>query len=579
MKFTFPKGFKDLKPLQSALFAPVVTSAINETNIQRAMVQIFERVVKNGKVASARSGEASEGAHAARLRKLFEDGHLHTDHDKAALEVLDAWLEASVIRWIRASGTNELKIDFIRPNSAASYTSGFPTTRSRLRGIDQRVFLAMRAVEELRTQEAIGVHHLKEKYLLSTPLVDGLDFDSSVYPYDVIKLVEAEDLDLTTSLTLKYLSYISPGGTRTDLQGNQSDLLVSLLVFPNVNLPVGRDLLDLLWWFGVKGRRNAWTSAEILSGIETLVSLRMLQLPLRLGDQLLELMAGKSESIENYDILTNKSHMYFDFTSGRSPESHELSRVSVSRDLVKLQNLFSDLVRLKVADRGLQNWSQGLADVRDMNQQERLVYLAKVHRSDDLKVKSLDPIDTIIHTLSTEMGESELADYVRQKVQANGADHFKTLVDLLLENHGKTVLDGYRKWFYSTGNIDASSSRRGVYFLAGTKSKSTTWKYEMSDEALITLVSMAFVPVSDRELSIFDDKMLVTDLLERLKSRFGVCIAEYPDSIDEIQTRRATSANLKGFLDRLRILGCYEGLSDDLEAQMVSLPGSGSRRE
>jgi hypothetical protein len=578
VKFTFPKGFKDLKPLQSALFAPVVTSAINETNIQRAMVQIFERIVKNGKVASARPGEASEGAHSTRLKKLLEDGHLLADDDNSALEFLDAWLEASVIRWIRASGSNELKIDFIRPNSAASYTSGFPTTRSRLRGIDQRVFLAMRAVEELRTQGAIGVHQLKEKYLLSTPLVDGLNFETSIYPYDVIQLVEDEDLDLTTSLTLKYLSYISPGGTRGDLQDNKSDLLANLLVFPNVNLPIGRDLLDLLWWFGVKGRPNAWTSAEILSGIETLVSLRMLQLPLRLGDQLLDLMSGRTETIEDFDILTNRSQMYFDFTSGRSSESHELSRISVGRDLVKLQNMFSDVVRLKVADRGLQNWSQGLTDVRDMNQQERLVYLAKVHRSDALKVKSLDPIDTIIHTLSNEMGEFELADYVKDKVQANGSDHFKTLVDLLLENHGKTVMDGYRKWFYSTGNIDASLSRRGVYFLVGAKSKSTTWKYEMSDEALISLVSMAFVPVSEREVALFDDKMLVTDLLERLKARFGVCIAEYQDSIDEIQTRRATSANLKGFLDRLRVLGCYEGLSDDLEAQMVSLPGSGTRK-
>jgi hypothetical protein len=237
--------------------------------------------------------------------------------------------------------------------------------------------------------------------------------------------------------------------------------------------------------------------------------------------------------------------------------------------------MFSDLVRLKVADRGLQNWGEGLEEVRDMGQQEKLVFLAKIHRSEVIKSKSFDPIETILHNLDD---DPELSAYVRAKIDSNGTDHFKTLVDLLLEHHGATVMGGYRKWFYSTGNIESASTLRGVFFLGGTKSKPTTWKYEMSDEALTALVSLAFVPVTDKEIAFFDSQMLVTDLLERLKARFGICIAEYPDSIDDIKTRRATSANLKGFLDRLRFLGCYEGLSDDLEAQFVSLPGLENRR-
>lgn len=575
MKFTFPKGFNDLKPLQSALFPPVVSSAINETNIQRAMVQIFERIVKNGKVAGPRRGEASDEAHLNRLKSLIKDGHVISDDEKTALEFLDSWLESSVIRWIRDSRTGERRIEFIRPNSAASYTSGFPTERSRLRAIDQKTFLAMRAVEELRAKESIGVHHLKQKYLLGTPLVDGLDFENSIYPYDVINLVEDDSLDLTTSLTLRYLGYITPGGTRNDPHNNSNDSLASILVFPNIHLPVGLDLIDLLWWFGQKERRSSWTSAEILSGIEAVVSLRMLQMPIRLGDQLKKLLSHESDSIETFEVLSNQSNMFFDFTGGKSPDSHDLARTSVARDLVKIQNMFSDLVRLKVADRGLQNWGEGLEEVRDMGQQEKLIFLAKIHRSEVIKSKSFDPIDTILHNLDD---DPELSAYVRAKIDSNGTDHFKSLVDLLLEHHGATVMGGYRKWFYSTGNIETASTLRGVFFLGGTKSKPTTWKYEMSDEALTALVSLAFVPVTDKEIAFFDSQMLVTDLLERLKARFGICIAEYPDSIDDIKTRRATSANLKGFLDRLRFLGCYEGLSDDLEAQFVSLPGSENRR-
>jgi hypothetical protein len=575
VKFTFPKGFSDLKPLQSALFPPVVSSAINETNIQRAMVQIFERIVKNGKVASPRRGEASDEAHLNRLQNLIDDGHVISEDGTSAVEFLDSWLESSVIRWITDRRTGDRRIEFIRPNSAASYTSGFPTERSRLRAIDQKTFLAMKAVEELRTKRPISVHHLKEKYLLGTPLVDGLDFEASIYPYDVIKLVEDDMLDMTTSLTLRYLSYITPGGTKSDPQNAKNDGLDSIMVFPNIHLPVGMDLIDLLWWFGQKGRPSSWTSPEILSGIEAVVSLRMLQMPSRVGDQLKKLLNLASGSIDEFDVLSNHSNMYFDFTGGKSADSHDLARMSVAKDLVKIQNMFSDLVRLKVADRGLQTWGEGLEEVRGKGQQEKLLFLAKSLRSDVMKSKSFDPIETILHNIED---DPELTAYVKAKVENNGSDHFKTLVDLLLEHHGATVMGGYRKWFYSTGNIDAAPTLRGVFFLGGTKSKPTTWKYEMSDEALTALVSLAFVPITDKEIAFFDSQMLVTDLLERLKARFGVCISEYPDSIDDIKMRRATSANLKGFLDRLRFLGCYEGLSDDLDAQFVSLPGSESGR-
>jgi hypothetical protein len=241
--------------------------------------------------------------------------------------------------------------------------------------------------------------------------------------------------------------------------------------------------------------------------------------------------------------------------------------------------MFTDLVRLKVTDKALDRSYEMRQQCDGLSSQERLIFLANSQGDDWINSKCNDDIDTILSFLAnTDKGnDPELERYVVDKQTSNKND-FKTLVNLLVEHHGATVMSGYRKWFYSTGNIDAALEQRGIYLVTGTKSRPTTWKYEMSDQALIALVSLCFTPTGESAVSLFEPRILVTDLLERLKMRFGILVSEYPEGGDELATQKACSANLKGFLDRLRVLGCYEGLSDDLEAQFVAIPGVRAKR-
>jgi hypothetical protein len=66
------------------------------------------------------------------------------------------------------------------------------------------------------------------------------------------------------------------------------------------------------------------------------------------------------------------------------------------------------------------------------------------------------------------------------------------------------------------------------------------------------------------------------EVLSRLHERFGILISQPPQSMDSAENRLATSENLIAFMNKLRQLGCYRGLTDDLNAQYVERPRSKS---
>jgi hypothetical protein len=67
-------------------------------------------------------------------------------------------------------------------------------------------------------------------------------------------------------------------------------------------------------------------------------------------------------------------------------------------------------------------------------------------------------------------------------------------------------------------------------------------------------------------------RMPIKTLLDRLENRFGILIDRPPAAFDNADTRAAAAANLEAFKRRLRLLGCFDSLSDDFSAQLVRNP-------
>ena len=68
--------------------------------------------------------------------------------------------------------------------------------------------------------------------------------------------------------------------------------------------------------------------------------------------------------------------------------------------------------------------------------------------------------------------------------------------------------------------------------------------------------------------------MKLEDVLRKLRDYFGLLIDQPPSSeeLNTVENRAAAAANFEAFKNRLKLLGVFDGLSDDLSAQRVRNP-------
>ena len=138
------------------------------------------------------------------------------------------------------------------------------------------------------------------------------------------------------------------------------------------------------------------------------------------------------------------------------------------------------------------------------------------------------------------------------------------LTAVLVEGLRKRGLENQVKWFWSTGGI---TKTYGV--LAGTQRVRSTWRYAPTDECLTTLLSMCFVESDGQRTAA---RLRMDELLDRFETRFGILIARPPADLDSADARAGAAQNLAAFTRQLKLLGCFQGLSDDFSAQFVTRP-------
>jgi hypothetical protein len=120
------------------------------------------------------------------------------------------------------------------------------------------------------------------------------------------------------------------------------------------------------------------------------------------------------------------------------------------------------------------------------------------------------------------------------------------------------------QWFHSTGGI-----AKNYGFLNGTLRGRSTWRYAPSDETLTTLLMMCFVQDDGKRTA---RRLPIQELLLRLEKRFGILIDRPPAVFDSADSRAGAAENQLAFAQRLKLLGCFESLSDDFSAQFVRQP-------
>ena len=538
MNFSIPKTMKDLNSLQSETVLPV---ELNDLDVDRMLTRILEMAVKRGRTAGSRTDAK---AYTSYLETLHgHPGLVGFDGDRGR-DVLDGWVRSSILVEERAGlKRDRVVMGYLRPLTIASYRSGLPKNSSRNRKADDLLYRSVSRVVEGRGSS----NPTKEiDELFSATFGSGVDV--GVAPWADPRYDETATVDIDTLLALRFLE----GFTASQNNGKErakADPPVPLAVDP-----LGRDVVALLELYGPR-----MPVGEAYAHLSALISLRLLQLPLISARTLRALLDNEPPPAEG-----NPCEMYVDFVRRKGGGSDELSAQCVLRDLEIMRNFFRD--RLLIRSIGDAAGSMEDAPAFDGTAEENLGTIVGLKDEPEIATILRIKLKQIEDELEADSDEQRFVREVRLSEGLSGTEKF---IQVLVEGLRKRGLENQVKWFWSTGGITKSYG-----LLSGTLRYRPSWRYAPSDEALTTLLCLCFVePGGVRTLT----ELPIQELLRRLHDRFGILIDRPPTDFESAGARAGAAENLSAFTQRLKLLGCFRGLSDDFNAQFVTRPRAAVR--
>ncbi|GAA5038740.1 hypothetical protein [Actinopolymorpha pittospori] len=531
--FAIPKGL----PQNSLVTENVINVELNEIDIDRMVTKILERAVKRGRVSGSKVDTKDYDGY---LSKLQNSPHVKGADGERGLEILDGWVRSSVLVQETAGRRRDtVQMGYLRPLTIAAYRSGLPKSTSRNRRADSLVFKAMARMLSARGDEnesAVIQHLFLETFGRGVELGP---FPSTNPSYD-----GESDVDIDTLLALRFIEQF------TGNEAHNRDLGRLDPPVPMAVDPLGQNLIDFLTFYGPQ-----LPVGEAYTHLSALLSLRLFQLPLVTAHAVRSLLSGGDE----LPVDINPCGQYFDFVRVRGHASDELSRMSVQRDLEVMRTFFGDRLLLRSLNDAVAVLPNQPA--LGSSAESRLRVLAGMKDDPMMQMAlqmQINAIEAGLH--DGDEGRAFISD-VRSSGGLTAADQ---LTAILVEGLRKRGLEGQVKWFHSSGGI-----KKAYGVLHGDLRSRASWRYAMSDEALVSLLCMVFVDDNGIRTT---SKLPIRDVLARLEARFGILIANPPADLDSADARAGAAANLAAFTRRMKLLGCFEGLSDDFSAQFVTRP-------
>lgn len=531
MTFSIPKGHSQ----NSLVTEDVINVELNDTDIDRMMTKVLERAVKRGRVSGSRVDTKDYDGY---LAKLQQSPHLVGVEGERGLEVLDGWIRSSVLVQETAGRRRDtVQMGYLRPLTIAAYRSGLPKTQSRNRRADTLAYKAMSRAVRARGDE-------NESAVIQSLFLDTFGRGVELGPFPSTNpTYDGSDVDIDTLLALRFIE---------QFQGNEAHSRDLDPLDPPVPLavdPIGQDLLDFLTFYGPR-----LPVAEAYTHLSALLSLRLFQLPLVTAHAVRSLLAEGAE----LPAGANPCAQYFDFVRLRGHPSDELSRMSVQRDLEVLRTFFGDRLLL----RSMQEAVAVLPTKPDLGETaaSRLAALAALQGDGTMQMALQMQVNSIEAALAPEDDGRAFIAEVRASEGLTAADQ---LTAVLVEGLRKRGLENQVKWFHSAGGI-----KKAYGVLKGDLRSRGSWRYSLSDEGLVALLCIVFVDGGKRTTA----RLPIREVLDRLERRFGILIDSPPADLDSADARAGAAANLSAFTQRMKLLGCFEGLSDDFNAQFVTRP-------
>jgi hypothetical protein len=530
------------KRLRSLEFTELTMVELNDIDIDRLLPHLWELIVKQGRMSNA-PRDADDYEHY--LGELAADDRLEGFDDEHGRKVLDGWLQSSIVRiGKKGRGHSETQLDYIQPLTIASYRAGLPKTRRHRHAhtliyhllIDQ---LEQRGVETAKS----GLRDLLEKAI-------GTGVDIGAAGQWVPKYDGHTDIDINALLSLYFLEKFDPQGARNAGREFRSSAV------PAATSGLANDLLDYLIAYGER-----LTPSAFVDRFAALISLRLFQLPLRIARAARHVLANGEKSADMLgEDVANPLEIYCDFTAFRGSASDELARPCVQRDLEIMRGFMPDRLLLRSLREAMSALGPRGEEIKNLPMPDSLT--AMVGLREDSFVTAYASIQ--LQDIEAEnRGSEEDLESIRG-VKASGKPVIEQLSDVLVEGLYSKGLTNQVRWFWYTGGI-----QKPYGLLTGTRNVRRSWRYAPTDDLMQALLLVCFTHAKGERVK---QRMPISELLTLMRDRFGILIDGPPKGLDNADNRAAAAENFEAFKRRLRLLGCFDGLSDDFSAQYVRNP-------
>jgi hypothetical protein len=550
MKVTVPTAYRGLK------FPKLIEITFDEFDVARLLPGLFFLVVTGGRSRGGRVNPPQELEEY--VKRLSHHERLKGFEGEAGRRLLERWVRTSVVRVSSAGkARKEEQIESLHPFSLLTYKAGWPEQGQRLRNVDRFLYEQMlsalsdgdgdsRPVPKLRAvfKQTFGIGVVID----DTPPYDGR-YDGST-PLDAEILLGLAFLDVLKPTPARYAP--DPAGSRAALPGVASALATDLLTFMatygtryDVGLPI----------------------AALTRGVMALINFELFVYTIKLMSAVSDLLkTGELPAAMRPDPGASPPELYVDFTREKESPSDELANWCARRDLTAMRRFFEELVLLRTLDRFAEDVGTLAVAVKGLDGPEYLHALVEHAGFPDVQARAQAELGIVKQTTmaaaTNATDQEEVEALFQELVLRQDAAPLTTLTQLLAEAQAGTRVESLVKWMGSVGGCNQSFG-----FIRGTSKRRASWRYQMTDDLLASLVQLAVMNPSDGE-----GRISLAAFLAFLETRFGILVARPPSAVEDTATRAAARSNLDAMRRRLRQMGFFADLSDDFSAQYIRSP-------
>ena len=157
--------------------------------------------------------------------------------------------------------------------------------------------------------------------------------------------------------------------------------------------------------------------------------------------------------------------------------------------------------------------------------------------------------------------------------EESGLKSYEVVLQILRTayNPGSRAPAQHFQWFWTSGGLLNTPPHQSYALLGGSVKHKSTWRYSPTDSLLMSMLIACFVQ-SEGEHQWVETELRLTEVIRRFEDRFGVLIDRPPLDFLNADSQRIALINKQAFVKKLQLLGCFEGLSDDPDYQLVNRP-------